>query len=160
MAPHPFLKEQILHGLKVSSGIVKAVGVIDPQSRDLALRNQTHYEMVRRRQHTRVFDPQAGEGIHIEETSVVNFMKGCFPIGQAVSLGFKQLMKQVKTFRLTRLAVKHRDRLLDMLFYRVRLFCQTRQTFLGDGFFPAALRYAIGSRFRLCGKILELGQDA
>ena len=73
----------------------EAVDVIDPDAVDQAPGVKAKDGLVRRFEHVRHLDPDAGQAVHVEKATPVDFIRRRAPPGQAVALPLQQSMQPV-----------------------------------------------------------------
>ncbi len=91
----------------------QSVRVIDAHGRDQAIAEESPDELVRLGKDPRVLHAQAHQVVDVEESPVVDLLRGDAPERQPVSLRFQQTVQPVETAGVTRLAVQLAQRVID-----------------------------------------------
>src|SRR5437660_1481133 len=78
------------------SRIKQAIGMIDAQARDLALRKQSQRQCVRLFEYILPLHRQCGQLIHIKEPAVVNFVRRNLPVREPIALAAQQIIQGVE----------------------------------------------------------------
>ena len=81
----PLVRGQLAQPAQILAGLDEPVGMVDAQAGDPGAGPVTHPD-VRRLQHARVLDPDAGQGRHGEEPAVVQLLVAPRPVHQLVVL--------------------------------------------------------------------------
>ena len=121
--------ERLLQPLAISSGIEKAVDVVDPQTLHVAALDQFADQPVGPLEHLRQLHPQGRKLVDVEETAVVDLLGGDAPIGNAVYLSLEQAMQTPEARRPALLPVKARERRCNSAGYH-RLIGALGQSYL------------------------------
>src|SRR5437588_6929344 len=84
---------------------------------------------------------QGGKVIDVEETAIVNFIRGDAPVRQAVGLVIEQAVQQVKAVWIVGLTVQEGNRLLDKFPYLGTFLGQDSKPSLDHFLFALPLRH-------------------
>ena len=159
---------ELLQHREVQCRIEEPVGMIDAHGLDAPALDQLFQERVRRGKHLRVFDPQAGQLIHVEESAVVDLVRRRAPVRQAVGLRLEELVQDVEALRTSDLAIDLAHRRGNAFAHGRTLGHEPRQPRAGHFFFPLTFVDEFDERHRFTvpvlgvqvGKVLQRGQDA
>jgi hypothetical protein len=81
---------------KVSGGIVKTIGVVNPQAGNPALMDSLDDSRVDCCEDIRILDANCGEFVDVEEPAVIDFFGRDAPVAQPVCLGSEQFLEFIE----------------------------------------------------------------
>ena len=139
---------------------IESVRMIDPHAGDGARADQLEQQPMRRIEDLRQFHPDRGEIVHVEETAVVDLLRGHAPEGEAIGLIVEQQIERIETSRLARRAVDLRHGLRDRVLHLRRFVAAPLEPALDDFFLADAFRDAFRIGLRAARQIFQRGNDA
>ena len=80
----------------------QAVGMVHADTRNLAVADQFPQQRMRRFEDIRDLDPDAREGVDVEEPAVVDLVRGRSPVRKPIGLRFEQFVERVEALGLPR----------------------------------------------------------
>src|SRR5215475_10747006 len=132
----------LLEALEILLRIVEPIRMIDAYPVHLALAQQAQDQPVGGGKHFGGFHTQRGQLVDIEETPVVDLLRGHTPVTEPIDLSLQQSIQQIKTLRLARRAIEERYRVLQKGSHRWVRLGQRCQTPLDDLLFASAFSYS------------------
>ena len=72
--------------------------MVDAQTVDAALADEAEHGFVGAREHLRFLDAQAGEGVDVEEATIVDVARRDAPMGEAVGLRLEDAVEGAEAF--------------------------------------------------------------
>src|SRR5689334_19984918 len=89
--------------------------MVNAQPRNFPLCDMPHHQLVNDPKDFGFFDSDTREGVNVKKAPIIDFMKSCFPIGQAISLRFEQGMQFIKALRMAWLSIYQTYDLPDVI---------------------------------------------
>ena len=98
----PGVGRQVLQHLEIPGRVEQAIRMIDADAAHQTVAQKRRQQLVNRAEHLRIFDPQPGQGVDVEEPAIVDFLRGGPPVCQPVGLLLEQLVQRIEGPRLSR----------------------------------------------------------
>ncbi len=141
---------------QIAGRIVEAVDVVETHAGHPAGGEQREQAAVRRGEHLGVFHAQTGELVDVEESAVVDLVRGGAPVGEAIRLRLEQRVQADGALR----AIEGGDARLDVTRDVGGTRHQARQPVAGDLLLALSLGDPVGLGLGIHWQMAERGEDA